>query len=267
MNILLVITLFLLQFGCTSQDSNFPPVRQSFVKIEKLIEVEVCSKPKKKRKKKCKTMEFQSSGSGSVVDVSSTGSFVLTAAHVCDGAGPFGNLKEFIGRVLGISKDYTYKAKDSTKVIDIDARKYPAEGIGVGKEHDLCIMFVEEMNKHKPLERYYGELEIGTIVYNMAAPLGMHEKDFMPLFRGVYSGEEDKNSIYTIPVRGGSSGSPVLDGKGRLVGMTHSTIMEFMHISRSPPLKDMNEFIDNTLKEYRKKWYNNLWKISRPKGE
>ena len=71
--------------------------------------------------------------------------------------------------------------------------------------------------------------------------------------------------MYSLPATGGSSGSPILDENGRLVGMVHSVICGFRQITISPKLDDMNTLIDNTKDDYYEKWYSNILKMARPK--
>ena len=102
----------------------------------------------------------------------------------------------------------------------------------------------------------------------MAAPLGIFDMDLVPLFDGLYVGERDQYSaMYSLPATGGSSGSPILDENGRLVGMVHSVINGFRQIVVSPRLEDMNEFLDDTLNDYYDKWYANILKMARPKRD
>ena len=62
------------------------------------------------------------------------------------------------------------------------------------------------------------------MTYNLAAPAGFFAKDMIPIFQGRYSGLHGAHDIYTIPATGGSSGSPIVNKKGELIGLIFATV-------------------------------------------
>ena len=80
-----IISLFLFSFltvSCTSSNLNFSKhARGTFVKIKQEIKITICNP---QDPKECITKDAVSTGSGAVVMRTSMGSYVLTAAHVCD---------------------------------------------------------------------------------------------------------------------------------------------------------------------------------------
>ena len=256
---------------CTS--ASFPDERQSFVKIRKTLSIKICkNKRKNKRKKKvCEEVaEMKSSGSGAAIGKNSVGSFILTAQHVCKDIVEDTRFVSFLEEVfLSGKKRKNKKLEFSEKMtaIDIEGQTYLLDTINGDEDRDICVMFAENMQL-KPLRRRYTNLAAGEKIYNMAAPLGIFDRDLVPLFDGLYVGERDQYSaMYSLPATGGSSGSPILDENGRLVGMVHSVINGFRQIVISPRLEDMNEFLDDTLNDYYDKWYANILKMARPKRD
>ena len=90
----------------------------------------------------------------------------------------------------------------------------------------------------------------GEKVYNLAAPLGVHDIDMVPIFDGYFNGVDSRGiALYSIPAFGGSSGSPIVNVRGELVGMIHSTLRYFPQIALSPNYKAMRAFINNSIEK------------------
>ena len=117
-------------------------------------------------------------------------------------------------------------------------------------------MFVEDLNL-PALEIASRPPRKHEQAVNIAAPLGKFGKDLMPYFEGHYLGtrydswinvmESEAMAVYSIPAAGGSSGSPVLNKYGRLIGMIHSVYPAFHHISLSPTWKQIDSFLKRQL--------------------
>ena len=56
-------------------------------------------------------------------------------------------------------------------------------------------------------------------------------------------GNEDLRAYYSIPAMGGSSGSPIFNLRGHLVGMIHSVNVMFPMVSISPKYEELKKFI------------------------
>jgi S1-C subfamily serine protease len=208
--------------------------RSSFLKIEKAIEMDMCVD------NACMKRRLRSSGSGAVVKTTFSGAYVLTAAHVCDDSDIIAQIKKDMpGVKLNIEFD----------VITLDGSKYSVDILDMDHKNDICILWVQDLYE-PPILIATKAPEPGEHVYNLAAPLGVHDVNMVPIFDGFYNGRDNKGAaLYSIPAFGGSSGSPIINTRGELVGMIHSTLRHFPQIAISPNYKAMRAFINNTIEE------------------
>lgn len=217
--LLLVATLILIS-GCFSKHSPFPI--NSFVKIENYAK---------------KTFESENivisslmrvgTGSGSIIHHKGKKSYILTAKHVCD-----------VDSVV------------ERKLIDIDGDEYISVVFALSENHDLCILEIERTNK-PPLKLALFPPKKGDKVFNIAAPGGIFEKDMVPCYEGYYAGRSTmlKADVYTVPSFPGSSGSPIVNKHGELIGMIYASNIRFHHVTLSVTHKQLSTFINAHLGE------------------
>ena len=210
--------------------------RQSFVKIQKVIEATMCHP---KNKDVCITKKFGATASGAVVGEARGGAYVLTAAHVCIDE----RAKRFLSKV---------KHKMFFYAIDIDRVYMPVEIVAADQRNDLCILYVKKLQK-PAMHIAVDEPEPGDCVYNIAAPIGIFDRNMMPIFEGFYNGDSFNRAIYTLPAIGGSSGSPIMNHRGELIGMVSAAYIRFTHIAISPKFKPTVSFVNNTMEADRNK--------------
>jgi len=211
--------------GCFNTPKKYYPT-QSFIKIENYevkeipigdLEVELA-------------IVATSSGSGSIIHHKKNKSYILTANHVCGD-------DSVIKRIL----------------IDIDNEKYKSVVFARSENKDICILESERINKPKIKLSLHGPKK-GETAYNIASPGGVLERNMVPLFKGVYSGysEHMKSDIYTIPSYPGSSGSPVVNQYGELIGLLYAVNRDFHHLSVSITHAQLFTFINSHLDMYEK---------------
>lgn len=180
--------------------------------------------------------EFSSMGSGSVIDVTDEYSIVLTANHVCDPLQAGMPLQTNLVRV----KD-TY-----IEITGYYGGAYPAEILYSDIDYDLCLLKVEG-TWAVPIAIANEPVPVGERVYNMAAPTGFFSPGMVPLFEGFSSGNLGplgyQDTIYTIPTKGGSSGSPVLNSEGEIIGVVHSAIGGVESIAVACTWEELESFI------------------------
>jgi len=243
--ILLAILLLggVTSLSCAHQHSNTVFKRDSFLKLEKTLNVLACSD----KEQKCMPVnKWGSTASGAVIKNRFDGSYALTAAHVCDDS----QMKNFIDNYfkqkypeLKIQYELEFKA------IAIDGKEYGAKIVAQNQEDDVCIIWLENCYKEAISLAPSGPVP-GDRAYNTAAPMGIFAPEMAPLQEGLYDGDVKNRSFYSIPAIGGSSGSPIMNHKGELIGMIHSTYRSFNHLSLSPTYKDLSEFINEKTQKH-----------------
>lgn len=245
LKILTILLSFLLLISCSSTirqtNKNFKWPRDSFVKYEAWIIKQECHPNEPNNlESECYEKERGYTGSGSIIANGFDGSYILAAAHMCDQ-----------GEELKLLKKEDEKDKSSEGNIffakhfvrDLDDLRYNAEIVAYDIDLDACIVFAWGLFKDS-LAISKEDPKIGSKVFNIAAPAGFFKKNLVPLFDGFYIGKWDKySSVYTIPAVGGSSGSPILNNRGELIGLIYARHNRFHHIVISPDLKKLRKFI------------------------
>lgn len=240
LNTLLILS-FLFLSNCTTSTSNFPlHTRQSFVKIEKTFKFDLC--PDDPRDESCKLNAGIITGSGSIVKRISKGAYVLTAGHVCDSS-----------TIIPLEMRQDGNLITTIEAIDLKFNRYYAQIVNINSEMDTCMLYVRDLS-NKPVNFSNFEPNIGDKAYNVAAPTGVFYVNTVPLLEGLYMGvrERDLVALYTVPAAGGSSGSPIFDVHGDLIGMIHSVNRYFPMITVSPTLTQIKRFVFNSVMKHKR---------------
>lgn len=207
--------------------------RQSFVKLEKKIHIRTCP-PDPQKLEQCVDRKMGSSASGFVYKRDNEGAYVVTAAHVCEDSG----LKAFLRSTPGteiVSKQFD--------VINIDNERYSFTSLKYDMSIDVCVGYVYSLNKPAvTVSRVHPRP--GDIVYNLAAPIGIFNENAIPIMDGYYIGVSDNIAQYSVPAAGGSSGSPLFNSRGELIGLIHSVYVRFPFITLSPTYNQLIGFIN-----------------------
>ena len=199
--------------------------RTSFVKVESVYTITKCVDGS------CFQMKMMSTSSGSVVKKYQHGAYVLTTGHSCD--------PKFAVNQLGPNT----KIKQDTFLIDIYGAKHETITINIDNTMDTCILYSESI-PHAAVKIGWNSAPVqGDKIYNLAAPVGVFNKHTMPILEGRFSGWMWGMSMYTVPAIGGSSGSPLFNTEGKLVGMIHSVHRRFHHLSFSPKHDELMKYI------------------------
>jgi S1-C subfamily serine protease len=230
--------------GCTHQVRNPVDIKKSFVKVHKEVKVKVCGENEESKSNECKTlMNMNSSGSGAIVwnEFSFTEpprTLILTADHVCED--PELKFTDFDPRMmihirenLKFKKEVELIADSRMFVVTADGARYKV------KKHpwvrnvsaDTCII---EASINKPSLHVGSEPGFGDKLLNVAAPKGIFHPNKhgggVYYTDGFYNGDfimahDDGGRIFamfSIIAAPGSSGSPVVNLNGEIVGMIHS---------------------------------------------
>jgi S1-C subfamily serine protease len=236
--------------------SKIPPTqnlpRSSFLRITKIVKLNICETSAKasKKSKICVEDSYGITASGFIVkDAEDGGTYVMTAAHVCDS-------KDDLSRITIDPANRIFKkpkvsiSKNIFKGFDLKGEVHKMYFVHMETKQDLCLLYAPGLNG-PPLVVADETPEIGEEVYNIAAPIGYSFKNMIPILSGYYSGLNPWGfEIYTIPVVGGSSGSPVLNKYNEVVGMIVMRLSEFDNVSLSPRRVSIAKFIRKAIKSH-----------------
>ena len=231
----LIILIFFMLNSCATTVTNLTDVRWSFIRIGANTEAKKCfPAATKDDKERCVYEEDNGSASGVVVKEDKKGTYILTAGHVCD------KKRKYISRQFG--------KMDSVKVnftaYTWRGLYHPLKIYKIDLDHDICILLAKKRLGIPIVKvRTYGP-SYAEKVWNFAAPLGISDTSYLPVFEGRYVGFDIENDIYQIPGISGSSGSPVVDSDARLVGMIITVVTAFPFITFSPEHHTLKAFVE-----------------------
>jgi len=224
-----------------NQEEIFP--RQSFVQVRQFVKLEGCGLDPVTKEEKCQTAEMRYVSSGSYVfhsEIEEGNSYILTAGHSCQNKLPtVQNIGGFKVRNKG----------SRFKVIDLNGFQHDGVVIDINTRFDLCLMRVTDVHKNPPtLKVAASEPPRGEIVINMAAPHGLFWTGTVLIFRGAFSGYHNLGySIYTIPTKPGSSGSPIINSKNELIGVIFAGYKMIENVGLSSPLIAIRIFLKKSI--------------------
>ena len=249
---LFLFALFLSLSSCITNSAQnkdfnvFNSSKYSFLKIRTYALIRGC------KDDVCREVEQQlSSGSGFTVARDRYGAYVMTAGHICE------SMAYDAFKVSTEDK----KTKVSIKFYGytIDHKKYELHTVKVHKGLDLCMMYSVNL-KTVPLPIAVSLPAAGERIYNIAAPKDIMHMNAPIMIDGFYSGRDIKMGadIYTMIVDHGSSGSPILNSRGEVIGLISMKNTLFDFISYSPPMEYIRYFIKGILNKYSPEPISNL---------
>jgi len=206
--------------------------KKSFVKIEVAVWSLVCVDLENDEKECTKEKIGGAWGSGSIIKHKGK-KHILTVAHICE--------SERLNTMAAMTQqkiiyDFTATVEGN------DWNSHPVVPIKVNHKNDICIMSVDDigapylkLSNKKPV---YGEK-----IYTVASPGGLAQNGMVPTFEGRFLGINDGRAYYSVPAMGGSSGSPLINKKGEIVGVTHSVYAYFHHVTVSTTFQELWKFI------------------------
>lgn len=174
-------------------------------------------------------------GSGSVVAHDDISTLILTAAHVC-----LYN-PHLIKSVMEKSKNPSL-VNLKLSVMDREEKIHGAMAYAAAVDFDACIIQIPKINVKSVLISE-NPPSVGDAVFNISAPHGHFAKEVAPMFEGYYSGTTKIRktiiSLYAIAGAPGSSGSPLLNSNGKIIGVVSSVKRSFHHLMASPTYEQL----------------------------
>jgi hypothetical protein len=116
--------------------------------------------------------------------------------------------------------------------------------VGVDKGRDLALLSVDV--KAPPLRLAdSGSAEVGDNVYAVGNPEGLEGTFSQGLISGIRQRDSDAILQITAPISPGSSGGPVLNSKGEVVGVAVSTCTEGQNLNFAVPVAYLTQLLNN----------------------
>jgi len=217
--------------------------RGAFAQIQQAVELEGCGLDPETKEERCQQVTMRSVSSGAYVFISEVAddlAYVLTAGHSCTSRAPKEQMVDgFRIRNLG----------SSFKVVDLNGSEHEAEVVHVTTRYDLCLLRVYNVLIKPPILRVAKKAPTrGDVATNLAAPHGLYWANTVLIFKGTFSGYHNRGySVYTIPTKPGSSGSPILNKENKLIGVIFAGYPVMENIGLSSPLVAIRIFLKKSI--------------------
>tara|TARA_R110000824_G_scaffold29140_2_gene97244 strand:+ start:1030 stop:1752 length:723 start_codon:yes stop_codon:yes gene_type:complete len=204
---------------------------QNVVKVE-FVFAEDCTEVK------CKSSRFtRTYGTGIILrkDLRNTAT-ILTVGHLC---------QEYV-----ISLDKFGKERSILKIYNSKMETYEAKISSYQMENDTCILKAEHyFNEIEKISLRTDKIIPGEEIFNIGAPTGLFSYNMVNRFRGFYAGyvaigtANNIRNVFNFPAVEGSSGSPIFDSEGLLIGIVSMFSKDFNYIILSPTLEELQTIL------------------------
>ena len=164
-----------------------------------------------------KNGQYQSLGSGFLVSAN----VVATNFHVIENS--------YSGFVKFVNKDKMYEIGGV---------------VGYSTEYDLALIQIGD-NSGTPLALKSPTVDIGQKIFAIGSPLGLEGTISDGIISGLHDFEGYSLMQISAPISPGSSGGPVVDENGEVVGVATSTFEEGQNLNFAVPVKYLKELFDN----------------------
>jgi len=206
--------------------------KKSFVKIEVAVWINECNLIKDGKKECIKEKIGGAWGSGSVISFKGK-KHILTVAHICE-SDHMTTMAAMTGKEIQYDFSVTIQANDW--------EAYSAVPLKIDHKNDICIMSVNNIDA--PYLKISNKRPIyGEKIYTIASPGGLAKNGMVPTFEGRFLGVNDGRAFYSVPAMGGSSGAPLINRKGEVIGITHSVYAYFHHVTVSTTFEELWKFL------------------------
>lgn len=145
------------------------------------------------------------------------------------------------GTSLVVTNHHVVDGADSLAIINNKNEVYDGNVFVVGSDisNDIIILSLEDKPKDSLTIGDLASTKIGDKVYAIGSPYGLYNT----ISDGIVSGFRDNLIQTTAPVSPGSSGGPLLNEKGEVIGVISSGIMDGQNLGFAVPITNI-ELID-----------------------
>ncbi|WP_366183321.1 S1C family serine protease [Flavobacterium ovatum] len=125
-------------------------------------------------------------------------------------------------------------------------KKYKIDGyLSIDKSNDLVILKVSGL-KHKSMILNKGNIpEIGEKIYAIGNPKGFNGTFSEGIISGIRNFDKNQVLQITAPISPGSSGGPVVNLKGEVVGVAFATYSEGQNLNFAIPVEYLSALMNN----------------------
>jgi S1-C subfamily serine protease len=159
-------------------------------------------------------------------------------------------------------QDADIELSATLKIFDNVGGEHVGKVIGLNVNRDLCILTVQ--NTNLPVSILADDYPMrGDRIFNLAAPMGIWEVGTTHRFDGYYAGPtacdpidiqtyhciegEKLWSSFSLAAATGSSGSPIYNWNGELIGIVVKVTRDFSHIVYAVRLEDIKLLLNEVL--------------------
>jgi len=201
-------------------------LRDGFVKVGmSIVDDSLCRGDKDKG---CQPSIKRGAASGVIIHKGEGGSYILSAEHVC----------------VGKNSKAAPNSKILISIFSSSGKKYDARILWTDFFSDICVLWVPSMTEGMDVKISPVPPVFGDSVMNLASPRGIAKLPYtLPIFEGKYCGSDKQFAMYSIPTTRGSSGSPIFNEKGHLVGMIQARLVNFSNIALSALYNDVAKVV------------------------
>ena len=267
--LLVVLTVLFVFTACSSCVNNsyffgegnlFRSKRRSFIKINTYRRVAIVKTSTNNPEKITEEIrvEMSSTASGVILKHHRDITLVATSAHVC--SMKHGNqISMFAPGYKDGDPNWHLLEKSVFGLSDLNGKKTTGIILHIDYMSDLCVLASRKIPMPAVSISLMDPL-IGEKYFNVAAPRGIWGKRLVPLLEGRFVGVAKspftggKTYMFTIPATGGSSGSPIFNWYGDLVGLLHSAYGGFHHICMAATNDQLSVLLSNSLMKLRKQY-------------
>jgi len=187
-------------------------------------------------------------GTAFVIDTDGDKTIFMTAAHLCEEENTSSSI------VPGMPGLFQVKRTNHLAVVKNEMLHEIEKVLYRDVYTDICIFVVNKKLSNSKLKIAKAPADYGEEVWTIGAPAGYFPPTAKPISRGLYSGNgvrvsttgvHNEFSNYSLPTRQGMSGSPIMNSKGKVIGIVSAVHNEWHMILFSPTHKQVIDAINS----------------------